>query len=47
MIPKTHEHFEPQVAAILLAFAQGKSINMVILVLPSACEGTVDRFTIE
>ena len=47
MIRKTHENYDTQVAAILLAFAQGKAINMVITVLPAACEGTIDRFVIQ
>jgi hypothetical protein len=47
MIPRSHENYEIQVAAVLLAFSQGKSINMVITVLPAACEGTVNRFTIQ
>src|SRR5688572_23528777 len=44
MIPKSHGNYESQVAAIMLAFATGKTINMVIVVLPAACEATVDRF---
>jgi hypothetical protein len=47
MIPKSHENYESQVAAIMLAFAAGKTINMVIVVLPGACEGTIDRFFIQ
>jgi hypothetical protein len=46
MIPKSHENYQSQVAAIMLAFATGKTIDIVIVVLPGACEGTIDRFYI-